>query len=71
MSRDVLQYAPAVEEENIHVITVHLLSFFGDSGICQKHIKNLCIRIDYSIKTENFINSEYVYKKSKKKRGIP
>ena len=32
MNRDILQHVSAVREENVHVITVHLLSFFGDSG---------------------------------------
>jgi iron complex transport system substrate-binding protein len=39
MSRDILQYVPALEEEEerVHIITVHLLSFFGDSG-CRSFI---------------------------------
>ncbi|HJH31187.1 MAG TPA: hypothetical protein C5S50_03150 [Methanosarcinaceae archaeon] len=32
MNRDILQHVSAVRDENVHVITVHLLSFFGDSG---------------------------------------
>ena len=40
MSRDILQYVPALEEgkEEVHIITVHLLSFFGDSG-CRSFIQ--------------------------------
>jgi iron complex transport system substrate-binding protein len=40
MSRDILQYVPALEgeEERVHIITVHLLSFFGDSG-CRSFIQ--------------------------------
>ena len=40
MSRDILQYVPALEEgkEEVHIITVHLLSFFGDSG-CRNFIQ--------------------------------
>ncbi len=38
MSRDILRYVPAVEEEEVHIITVHLLSFFGDSG-CRSFIQ--------------------------------
>ena len=38
MNRDILRYVPAVEEEEVHIITVHLLSFFGDSG-CRSFIQ--------------------------------
>ena len=38
MDRDILQHVSAVEDDNVHVITVHLLSFFGDSG-CRNFIQ--------------------------------
>ncbi|MGB5100859.1 MAG: ABC transporter substrate-binding protein, partial [Methanothrix sp.] len=31
-SREILQQVPAVENDRVYVIAVHLLSFFGDSG---------------------------------------
>jgi len=38
MGRDVLQYVPAVNEDRVYIISVHLLSFFGDSG-CRSFIQ--------------------------------